>query len=170
MTTSTATPAATAASPELQVADRLARQLFRLVRLVERSKAPVADRPGEHLDRAVFQLLAQLADHGPQRTTALAEAVVSDPSTVSRQVGQLVRLGLVERQADPADGRACLLAATGEGAQLLGNARCRRNEKIAGLIAAWPPADRERLVVLLDRFNTAFEAHRAQLGAGQAAR
>jgi DNA-binding MarR family transcriptional regulator len=145
----------------LDVAERLAGQLFRLVRLIERTKAAAAAaQQGEYLERAVFGLLVQLADHGPQRTTALAEAVYSDTSTVSRQVGQLVRLGLVERRADPDDGRACLLAATEQGIDRLARARRQRNERIASLIAGWSQDDVQRLTELLDRFNTAFEAHR----------
>jgi DNA-binding MarR family transcriptional regulator len=146
----------------LEAAERLAQQLFRLVRLIERTKAQAAaTNPGEHLERAVFGLLVQLADKGPQRTTALAEAVYSDTSTVSRQVGQLVRLGLVERRADPDDGRACLLAATEKGVERLATARRQRNERIAALIADWPHADREQLTALLDRFNSSFESQRS---------
>ena len=36
----------------------------------------------------------------------------ADPSTVSRQVASLVKAGLVERQADPDDGRASILVPT----------------------------------------------------------
>lgn len=146
---------------DLEAAERLAAQLFRLVRLVERTKAQAAAaNPSEHLERATFGLLAQLVDCGPRRTTALAEAVYTDASTVSRQVNQLVRLGLVERQADPGDGRATLLAATERGRACLVRAREQRNQRVAALVADWSPADREQLTALLDRFNTAFEHHR----------
>jgi DNA-binding MarR family transcriptional regulator len=150
---------------DLEAGERLARQLFRLVRLIERSKAQAThhDREGEQqLERATFGLLVQLVDHGPMRTSALAEAVYSDVSTVSRQVNQLVAAGLVERQADPGDGRATLLAATEPGKACLTRARERRNERVAALVADWPQADREQLVTLLDRFNTAFESTRMQ--------
>jgi DNA-binding MarR family transcriptional regulator len=143
-------------------AERLAEQLFRLVRLVERHKEQAAAGPGEHLERAVFGLLVQLVDHGPKRTTALAEAVYCDVSTVSRQVNQLVRLGLIERQADPADGRASLLAATEKGRDSLAKARCQRNQRVADLVDGWPVEDRDQLAALLDRFNTAIETHRSQ--------
>jgi DNA-binding MarR family transcriptional regulator len=146
---------------DLEAAERLAAQLFRLVRLVERTKAQAAAAdPGEHLERATFGLLVQLVDCGPRRTTALAEAVYTDASTVSRQVNQLVRLGLVERQADPDDGRATLLAATERGRACLAKAREQRNQRVAELVADWSPADRQTLTELLDRFNTVFEHHR----------
>ena len=51
-------------------------------------------------------------NEGPMRAGALAECLQSDPSTVSRQVAALVKDGLLERRADPADGRASLLVLT----------------------------------------------------------
>jgi DNA-binding MarR family transcriptional regulator len=142
-------------------AERLAGELFRLVRLVERSKAQAAAAKPEHLERAVFGLLVQLVDNGPMRLTALAEAVYVDVSTVSRQVNQLVGLGLVQRQADPKDGRASLLAATTQGRDCLIKARRHRNQRIAALTADWSPQELTDLTRLLNKFNTAFETHRA---------
>jgi DNA-binding MarR family transcriptional regulator len=83
--------------------------------------------------------------------------VHSDPSTISRQVAQLVRLGFVERTADPEDGRATLLAATDEGRRVFEENRRIRNERIAEMLADWSVADRRNLAELLDRFSTAFE-------------
>jgi DNA-binding MarR family transcriptional regulator len=88
---------------------------------------------------------------------ALAEEVHSDPSTISRQVGQLVRLGLVERTADPADGRATLLAATAEGRRVFEENRRRRNEHLADLLSPWPDGDRRALAALLARFADDYE-------------
>ena len=64
------------------------------------------------VDRSTIFLLKALAMHGPRRSSELAAAVHSDPSTVSRQVAALVRDGLIERQADPEDGRASVLVPT----------------------------------------------------------
>jgi len=147
---------------DIEPAERLAEQLFRLVRLVERHKEHAAASHGEHLERPVYGLLVQLVDQGPKRTTALAEAVYCDVSTVSRQVNQLVQLGLIERQADPADGRASLLVATGKGRTCLAKTRSRRNQRVAELVEGWPVADLDQLAALLDRFNTAIETHRSQ--------
>ncbi|HEY0640855.1 MAG TPA: MarR family transcriptional regulator [Pseudonocardiaceae bacterium] len=145
---------------DLELADRLARQLFRLIRAVERTKAQAAAARGDGLERASFGLLAELVDHGPRRATALAEAVYADASTVSRQVGQLVGLGYVRREADPDDGRATRLAATDEGRAHVAAGRERRNRWMAGVLRDWDAADAERLVALLDRFNDDFENHR----------
>jgi DNA-binding MarR family transcriptional regulator len=141
---------------EIAVADRVGTALIRLIRLIERKKAQrQADHP-DAVERATYHLLVHLVSGGPRRAVALAEEVHSDPSTISRQVAHLVKLGYVERTADPADGRATLLAATAEGRRVFEENRRRRNEHVAGVLAAWPEADREALAELLTRFAADF--------------
>lgn len=140
--------------------DRLSLQLVRLIRLLERkrlSKGRVVGNDG--IERAAYVLLTRLVIDGPHRSNALAEAVHSDPSTVSRQVAALVRIGYVERRPDPADGRACLLAATDEGHRVFEAHRDLRNREISRVTSDWDEADRERLVDLMDRFTSALEAN-----------
>ena len=120
-----------------------------------------AEHP-DAVDRATYLLLVHLAKDGAQRAGALAEAVHSDPSTVSRQSAHLVRLGLVERVADPADGRATLLVATDEGRRVFDENRQLRNRRIAGLIADWPDEERQTFARLLTRFTDSFETHKAR--------
>ncbi len=60
-------------------------------------------------DRSLLQLLWPLMHEGPMRLRDLAEAKGSDASTVSRQAAQLVRAGLIRRDPDPYDRRACLV-------------------------------------------------------------
>lgn len=138
------------------VADCIGHQLIRLMRLVER-RHPGSKIGPDGVERAAYLLLARLVLDGPRRSNALAEAVHSDPSTVSRQVAVLVRVGLVERRSDPDDGRASLLAATAEGLRVFEANRDRRNREISALVADWDPADRLTLVRLLDRFTTGLE-------------
>ncbi|MGH3914804.1 MAG: MarR family winged helix-turn-helix transcriptional regulator [Pseudonocardiaceae bacterium] len=149
-----------ASDAQLADADALGQELVRLVRLVERARADYAARGGDGVERAAHLLLARLVAEGPQRLCALAEAVYSDPSTVSRQVAQLVSMGLVERRPDPRDGRAARLSATEAGQRTCAEQRRMRNERTAAMLAAWPPEDVRRLVELLDRLNTDFEEYR----------
>lgn len=142
-------------------ADALGHELVRLVRLVERTKADCATRCRDGVDGAAYVLLAHLVAEGPQRVSALAEAVHSDPSTVSRQVAQLVQRDLVQRRPDPHDGRAARLSATGAGRQVHDEYRLLRNQHAAAVLVGWPVADIRRLVVLLGRLNTDFENYRA---------
>jgi DNA-binding MarR family transcriptional regulator len=139
--------------------DRIGLQLIRLIRLIERQRVVKAKKDKDGVERAAYVLLARLVIDGPHRSNALAEAVHSDPSTVSRQIAALVRIGYVERRPDPADGRACLLAATDEGHRVFAANRDLRNRWISDVTSDWDDADRERLVELMDRFTTALENH-----------
>ena len=142
------------AADDLGVASRIGTGLARLIRLVERA----AVVRGEDLDRPSFMLLHMLVCLGPSRVTGLAGAVHSDPSTVSRQAAHLVGLGLVERRADPDDGRASLLAITDAGTALLERAQRRRDERIAAIVESWPNAEQVQFADLLDRFTAGYES------------
>lgn len=146
-----------AQDPELAVAEELGYQLTRLVSMASRAKAHLHAVAADGIERAAYALLAHLVREGPQRTTALADAVHSDTSTVSRQVSALVQCGLVERTADPEDGRACLLVATDKGRGTFDRAKAERAKYIAKLLADWSQTDQRTLVMLLDRFNDNFE-------------
>ena len=91
--------------------------LIRVVKLLHhvRQQAP---RQHPQVDPMAYPLLFNLKA-GPLRVSALAEAVHSDVSTVSRQVSTLVDLGFVTRGPDPDDGRAQALSLTDEGDALL---------------------------------------------------
>ncbi len=159
---------APARQEDIRDADALLLQLSRLVRMVGHIKTRFARRFGQDntLDTAAYFLLMHLVGGGPQRTTALAECVHSDTSTVSRQVAGLVRHGLVERRVDAHDGRASLLAATAEGERLLQRHRDQRTAEIAQLLSSWSPDDVRQLVTLLDRMNTELEHYEPQAPGG----
>jgi len=146
-------PASPPVAADLKVASRIGTGLARLIRLSERTAAAY----GDALDRTSFMLLHTLVHFGPSRVTALAAAVHSDPSTVSRQTAHLVSIGLVERRADPADGRASLLAITHAGAALLEHTQQRRDDRTAAIIASWRPDEREQFAELIDRFIAGYE-------------
>jgi DNA-binding MarR family transcriptional regulator len=141
---------------DLEVADDIGMSLARLHRLIS-CVSSQGSKAG--IDRPTFMLLATLAEQGPRRSGALAETLHSDPSTVSRQVAQLVKAGLVERQVDKQDGRATVLAATERGLALLADLRGRRNAQIAQMITHWPDGDRVQFAELFDRFITDYERH-----------
>ncbi|WP_220338346.1 MarR family winged helix-turn-helix transcriptional regulator [Wenzhouxiangella sediminis] len=61
------------------------------------------------------QILSQLHTRGPARVGAIAEALGVAQPTATTAVGALVRKGLVEKRADPADARASLLHLTRAG-------------------------------------------------------
>ncbi|MFD7652732.1 MarR family winged helix-turn-helix transcriptional regulator [Actinosynnema sp. NPDC059797] len=139
---------------DLLNADRLGMALVRMNKM----HACVASHLSKTgMDKSAFILLANLNQLGPSRAGALAEAVFSDPSTVSRQVAALVKEGLVERRADPEDGRASVLAVTEAGARLVAERRRQRNEALIRLFADWDPEDRDRFVEYFERFVGDYE-------------
>jgi DNA-binding MarR family transcriptional regulator len=139
---------------ELELADRVGHAMIRLNKM----HACVSAQMGKAgMDKAAFVLLANLAHLGPSRSSALAEAVFSDPSTVSRQVADLVKDGLVERRADPEDGRASVLVATESGQLLLRERRRMRNEAIARMFGDWSGQDWSTFTGLFERFVDTYE-------------
>ncbi|MFC4373023.1 MarR family winged helix-turn-helix transcriptional regulator [Nocardia halotolerans] len=130
--------------------DAIATQLVRLHRLRDRSLAQMKDDSG--IEPAGFVVLFRLVCDGAMRSGALAEAVHSDASTVSRQVAQLVDRGLVARTADPDDGRATLLVATDHGREVATRIRARRQDSIAMITEKWSSQERSTFATLLSRF------------------
>ena len=136
---------------------RLAEELVRFARLGARAKGMlhVGDFGAEF---SALMLLFPLRHLGPLRVTDLAEVKGADPSTISRQATQLVKAGLVRREADPADGRASRLAVTAEGLAACGRLQAARNALISDALRDWP-ADRVRLFTdLFAEFNSSVEA------------
>ncbi len=138
---------------------QVGRSLSRLFRVAGKAKGHMfGGGQLEGVDWSAFAVLVPLVESGPQRSSALADAAYVDPSRVSRLVGHLVEIGLVERRADPADGRACILAATDEGVRTCERLRDIRDGFLTELVADWSPDDRTQLAVLLDRLAGELES------------
>jgi DNA-binding MarR family transcriptional regulator len=169
MTETQSTRAPLTGHDQQQDAEAVVSQIIRFFRLTKRASAKFQAQHKDGIEQAAYFLLACLVTEGPQRTTALAESVHSDTSTVSRQVGALVRHGLVERQADPADGRACLLAATPLGRKSFDQQHQARTEQVASVLRHWTSEDLRTVASLLERLNTDFEnfaqTHNGAVGA-----
>ncbi|WP_324278489.1 MarR family winged helix-turn-helix transcriptional regulator [Blastococcus brunescens] len=84
-----------------------------------------------------------------------------DKSTVSRQVSSLVDLGLVDRTADPVDGRAQVLTPSADGSARLSRIRDVRRARWESDLGDWPAEDVARLAELLGRLNRMGEARDA---------
>jgi DNA-binding MarR family transcriptional regulator len=141
----------------------LSAEVVRLVRASHGMRAQLHATKPDGIEWAGSMLLFHLCKDGPQRSSALAAAVCVDPSTVSRQIADLVDLGLVERRADPRDGRATLLAATEAGEERHRQVHERRDHALAVMLADWSDSDVAALAGLLRRLNDTFVDHRASL-------
>jgi DNA-binding MarR family transcriptional regulator len=139
--------------------EQLATELSTLQRLMHPIKAAAAREGlyGDGQDRSAMLLLFPLM-HAPQRPGALAELAHTDPSTISRQVAELVRRGLVRREPDPSDGRASLLAITDAGREACERLRKLRRDLLASALSGWDDTDLGTLAALLSRFNGALGA------------
>jgi DNA-binding MarR family transcriptional regulator len=136
---------------------RLGEQLARFHRLITRAKSmlDVGDLGAEF---SALLLLFPLRAMGPMRVTDLAEFKQADPSTISRQVAQLVKAGLARREADPADGRASRLAITETGISACEQLHERRQAWLRESVGHWPANRVATFVELFEEFNSSVEA------------
>jgi DNA-binding MarR family transcriptional regulator len=98
-------------------------------------------------------VLAAVADHGPLRSSTLAEQLRIDGSVASRQLHCLDVDGLVERVTDPADRRAQLVRITAPGRDYLDGLRRRASSALAGRLAGWSDDDVHTLAEQLLRLE-----------------
>lgn len=132
----------------------LSDQLSRLMRVVHALKALYnSSASGDAArERAAHTLLFPLVRLGPQRQSALAEIMHTDPSTVSRHVALLVDRGLVRRVADASDGRASQLVVTDTGREVTA-ALCDERESLFQRVTDdWSPDDLAAFTTHLHRF------------------
>lgn len=118
---------------------------------------------GPEADHSPMFLMSKLAQHGPSRASDLAELVCADPSTVSRQVASLVKGGLLERRADPDDGRASILVPTELGRDRVEGFSRRRAATMQPVIADWSQKDRIDLLRLIRKYTEGIESHRDEI-------
>jgi DNA-binding MarR family transcriptional regulator len=147
---------------------RLEREIALLLRRSRAISARLARELHPDLDGAAYGLLALLQDAGPLRASDLVTRIGLDKSTVSRQVSSLVDLGLVDRAADPVDGRAQVLTPSAEGAARLARVRDVRRARWESDLSDWPASDVATLAELLHRLNRIGEAREAEAGSDAA--
>jgi DNA-binding MarR family transcriptional regulator len=134
-----------------------------LMRTFVRTRSKVLAAAQHDVEWSAHILLRALSMGGPMRASALAEAVESDPSTVSRQVAALVRDGLVERRADPEDGRASLLVLTPKADEILRAQNEIRVQHFNHMLSDWTARDLRRFAALLERFTAAYDQATTQM-------
>lgn len=130
----------------------------RLMRSFGRARAKLLAAAAHDVEWSAHVLLKCLAAEGSMRSSELAERVESDPSTVSRQVAALVKDGLLERRADPVDGRACLLVPTAKADAVLSEHNDIRLRHFSRMLGDWSERDLTQFAALLQRFTDDFES------------
>jgi len=100
---------------------------------------------GDTVDPSQAAILYVLKSQGAMRLGDLAEAMRLDASTVSRHVQQLGDRGLIDRDPDPEDGRARIIAISDAGLAGLKHTFDQRRAFITAAMSGWTDAERERL-------------------------
>ncbi|MGI8667767.1 MAG: MarR family winged helix-turn-helix transcriptional regulator [Jatrophihabitans sp.] len=117
---------------------------------------------GNRLDKLALMVLGTLTYCGPSRLSTIADRSGFDPSTVSRQVADLEKAGLLVREVDPDDRRAILLKASEAGQQMLGRLEQGRRKRIERTLTGWSSDEISTLARLLGRLNQATETYGEQ--------
>jgi DNA-binding MarR family transcriptional regulator len=107
------------------------------------------------LETGELDTLGVVGGLGPCRMSELAEALLVEPSTATRAVDRLERLGLVARRKDDADGRFVEVALTANGRIAFDELTRRRLDLLTGVLAHFDAAEQEQLAELLPRFARA---------------
>ena len=125
------------------LADEYTARLSKLVRLLIRETA------GTGMSRTSLSVLATLRDAGTARITELAETEhVAQPS-MTTLVSRLEKQGLVQRRADPQDGRAVAVVLTPAGRAELERMTAARIELLAHRLESLTPGERTALAAAL---------------------
>jgi len=80
--------------------------------------------------------LVRLERGGPATPSALARLEQISPQSMGATLAALESRGLIERHADPADGRRSVMSVTEAGRQVLGDRRNARTEQLARALSA----------------------------------
>lgn len=136
------------------------RELGLLVRSLKALHQDVLATAGVRVELPAAAALGMLAERGRMRPSALAEALMLDLSSVSRQVAALEREGWVSRERDPADSRAALLDLTDAGVAVLAHVREARAAHLEQLLPDWDDEELAVFAAQLRRFRTDIERSR----------
>jgi DNA-binding MarR family transcriptional regulator len=102
--------------------------------LLVRQLRQVRDHAGVTLPES--SALARLDRGGPATASALAKREQISPQSMGATLGGLESRGLIERRADPGDGRRVVLSLTGDGRRVLRDRRNARNQVLAHALSA----------------------------------
>ena len=111
--------------------ERIAESAARLRLAIVRTARRMRQEAGADLSPTLIAALATIDRLGPLTPSELADVERVKRPTATRIAGALEKEGLIERAADPTDGRACLLSTSREGKALLKRVRSRKNAYIS---------------------------------------
>lgn len=125
--------------------------------LIRRVKPVVAERAAlihPELQGASYMMLTWLAEQGSVRPALMADTFGIDKGAISRQLQHLVDLGLVDRSADPEDGRATVVSVSTKARELLQSVTEQRRELLNDRLSDWTDSDLAAFAATLSRYNS----------------
>jgi DNA-binding MarR family transcriptional regulator len=140
----------TATTPAPELTDRAARLRLAITRTARRMRQE-ANAP---LGPASLSALATIERHGPLTPSELAKVERIQRPTATRLLAGLTEKGLVDRAADPSDGRSSIVTATPDGRAMLKRIRSRKNAYLARRMKDLPDDEvdaLERAAEILER-------------------
>jgi DNA-binding MarR family transcriptional regulator len=106
-------------------------------------------------------MLATIERHGPLTPSELAQRERVQRPTVTRTLARLEEDGIVQRAADPADGRSFLVSLTPHGRELLHEVRTRKDAYLAQRLSELDDEERAALARAADVLEHLLEGDRA---------
>ncbi len=129
---------------ELRLAGDLSLAVVRLARQLRFRRAEST------ITLSQLSALSTLAKEGAMTPGALAVRERVRPPSMTRIIGSLTDLGLVQRSAHPADGRQVLIAVSPTGKELVDKERQASQEWLSKRLATLAPEDRDVLLRAAD--------------------
>jgi len=140
---------------EIPLAERAAHLRTAIVRTARRLRQEAAAETSGLTPTSVAAL-ATIERHGPLTPSEIAEIERVKRPTITRTLGCLEREGLIDRAADPADGRSALVSVNAAGRERLRRLRGRKNAYLARRMRDLSPEEvdtLERAAEILERMR-----------------
>ena len=115
---------------DISLSERAAHLRIAIVRTARRLRQEAAAETSGLTPTSVAAL-ATIERHGPLTPSEIAEIERVKRPSITRTLGCLEREGLIERAADPADGRSSLVSVNAAGRERLRRLRGRKNAYLA---------------------------------------
>ena len=100
-----------------------------------------------------WRALAHISNNDGMTQKALADAIDTDPMTISGILDRLEKRGLVERFPDPTDSRAKLARVTGDGMDVVNGGREIGIAMYEAALEGVSPEDRKTAIAVLKRMR-----------------
>jgi DNA-binding MarR family transcriptional regulator len=109
--------------------------------VITRTARRLRQQAGTDLGPSQLSALASIERHGPLTPSELARIERVQRPSATRIVARLEEAGLVERVADPTDGRSFTVAINADGSALMNKLRTRKNAYLARRLRDLDEAD-----------------------------